>query len=110
MTPLRSGRRKISALSDFFRQLGDRNFELLDLELAPGGRLIQQSPMPRAPRNFVLVYRGTLEIELGGEGSAAVLGGGRGSAIHYHADQAHTYRNSGTEMTRAAMVIYYPGK
>lgn len=107
MTPLRSDGGRF-LLYPIFQAAGDRNFELLDLELAPGA-VSSSSPHAPGTEEFVLVYRGTLEIELGGEG-APRYSVGAGSAIHYHADQAHTYRNSGTEMTRAAMVIYYPGK
>ena len=107
MTPLRSDGGRF-LLYPIFQAAKDRNFELLDLELAPG-TVSSSSPHAPGTEEFVLVYQGTLEIELGGEG-AARYSVGAGSAIHYHADQAHTYRNSGTEVTRAAMVIYYPGK
>ena len=58
---------------------------------------------------FVLVYQGALEITLGSTGRERYTVP-RGSAIHYCADQPHTYRNAADALTRAAMVISYPKK
>ena len=107
MTPLRSDGGRF-LLYPIFQAVGDRNFELLDLELAPGAVSVS-SPHAPGTEEFVLVYQGKLEISLGGD-NGVQYAVGAGSAIHYHADQAHAYQNRGESVTKAAMVIYYPGK
>lgn len=80
----------------------DRSFEMVDLELDPGA-LSKSLPHADGTEEFVLVYQGVLEIQLGEERYTVP----QGSVVHYRADQDHTYRNAADTVTRAAMVINY---
>lgn len=84
----------------------DRSFELLDLILDPGA-VSKSRPHTGGTEEFVLVYQGALEIELGEDEPESYVVP-TGSVVHYRADRPHTYRNASDLVTRAAMVINYP--
>lgn len=84
----------------------DRSFEIMDLELDPGA-VSHSRPHADGTEEFVLVYLGTFEVQLGETGEERYVVP-QGSVIHYRADQVHTYRNVSTGVTRAVMVIHYP--
>lgn len=84
----------------------DRSFEIMDLELDPGA-VSRSRPHADGTEEFVLVYAGTLAVELGEDG-AERYEVPQGSVIHYRADRSHTYRNVSPGVTRAVMVIHYP--
>lgn len=92
-------------LFPIFEARKDRNFEIVDLELDPGA-ISHSRPHTDGTEEFVLVYRGTLEILLGDGQESYIVP--KGSAMHYRADQNHTYATAEDEDTRAVMVIYYP--
>lgn len=81
-----------------------RPFEILDLVLAPGA-LSASQPHADGTQEFVLVYEGVLEVQLGTAQTSCLVH--QGEVLHYHADQCHTYHNPGSTPTRAAMVIQY---
>ena len=107
MTPLLNDRGHFRLYPVFEARPG-RDFEMLDLELDPGS-VSDSSAHAEGTEEFVLVYQGALEITLGSTGRERYTVP-RGSAIHYCADQPHTYRNAADALTRAAMVISYPKK
>ena len=107
MTPLLNDRGHFRLYPVFEARPG-RDFEMLDLELDPGS-VSDSSAHAEGTEEFVLVYQGALEITLGSTGRERYTVP-RGSAIHYRADQTHTYRNAADALTRAAMVISYPKK
>ena len=107
MTPLLNDRGHFRLYPVFEARPG-RDFEMLDLELDPGS-VSDSSAHAEGTEEFVLVYQGALEITLGSTGRERYTVP-RGSAIHYRADQPHTYRNAVDALTRAAMVISYPKK
>ena len=107
MTPLLNDRGHFRLYPVFEARPG-LDFEMLDLELDLGS-VSDSSAHAEGTEEFVLVYQGALEITLGSTGRERYTVP-RGSAIHYCADQPHTYRNAADALTRAAMVISYPKK
>ncbi len=83
-----------------------RSFEIVDLEL-DAGAMSESRPHAEGTEEFVLVYQGALEIQLGDDHDERYTVP-QGSVVHYRADQGHTYRNVSNGITRAAMVINYP--
>lgn len=82
---------------------GGRRFEMLYIELDPQSRL-DAEPHPAGTQEFVTVFSGALEVQVGGQ----TLSAPNGCSIRFKADRSHCYRNVGDEVCRLSMVIYYP--
>ncbi len=79
-----------------------RNFEILDIEMAPGARS-ESSPHDPGTEEFVLVYSGTLTLHL----EKQIFTVPPGHSIRYKADQNHCYENCSKDTIKLCMVIYY---
>ena len=92
-------------LYPFFPARPGQDFEILFLDLEPGG---QSESQPHAPgtTEYIIVSSGTMEIQAGDE----VYQVSSGSGIFFAADQPHAYRNKGGCDVQAVNVIYYRSK
>ena len=81
----------------------ERRFEILYIELDAGGHL-DAEPHPVGTQEFITVFSGQLDVGVNQE----VFSVGSGGALRFKADCPHQYRNTGDEICRASMVIYYP--
>ena len=75
-----------------------RRFEML------GGRL-EAEPHPAGTQEFITAFSGELSVSVNGETFAIT----RGSSLRFKSDGPHSYKNTGEEICRLSMVIYYPG-
>ena len=80
----------------------ERNFEILDIELAPGAKS-ESSPHDPGTEEFVLVYSGTLTLHL----EKQIYTVPHGHSIRYKTNQYHCYENLSDQTIRLCMVIYY---
>ena len=81
----------------------NRRFEMLYIELDAGSHLDAEAH-PAGTQELILVVSGTLAVHVNDE----VLTASDRNAIQFRADRAHQYRNTGTDMCRLSMVIFYP--
>lgn len=79
-------------------------FEIFRMEIDAGGELRSEAH-PEATQEYITVFAGELTVQVG-EKTYRVS---TGDAIRFSADQAHGYRNDGTEMVRLSMVLQYAG-
>ena len=82
-----------------------RRFEMLYVEIDPGGRL-EAEPHPAGTQEFITAFSGELAVTANGE-AFSIKGGG--SSLRFKADTPHSYKNTGDEICRLSMIIYYPG-
>lgn len=82
-----------------------RRFEMLYVEIDPGGRL-EAEPHPAGTQEFITAFSGELAVTVNGE-TFSIKGGG--SSLRFKADTPHSYKNTGDEICRLSMIIYYPG-
>ena len=87
----------------FFPFNAQRNFEMYEIILQPGGYLDGDEHPPRT-QEFIIVFDGALCMENGGE-SRVIR---RDQAYQFLADSPHRYSNVGSEVTRFALVLFYP--
>lgn len=81
---------------------GNRRFEMLYIELDPGSHL-EAEPHPAGTQEFITVFSGELTVHVNHETYMAK----DRSSIRFKADSSHQYRNTGDEVCRLSMVIYY---
>lgn len=81
-----------------------RRFEMLYIEIDPGGHL-EAEPHPAGTQEFITAFSGELSVSVNGETFAIT----RGSSLRFKSDGPHSYKNTGDEICRLSMVIYYPG-
>ena len=67
--------------------------------------MLAQIERGEATQEYITVFAGELTVQVG-EKTYRVS---TGDAIRFSADQAHGYRNDGTEMVRLSMVLQYAG-
>ena len=79
-----------------------RDFEILYIEL-DSGAISSSNAHEKGTEEFVLVYEGTLEIDLAGKTYEISAG----HSIHYNGDSAHVYANKTDSIVRLCMVIRY---
>lgn len=79
-----------------------RHFEQCRIIIESGGHLDAQAHLA-ASEEYITVFSGSVEITL--EDTSYVLH--LGDSLHFHADQAHSYRNIGEEEAMLHMLIYY---
>ena len=87
----------------FFPFNAQRNFEMYEIILQPGGYLDGDEHPPRT-QEFIIVFDGALCMENGGESHVIR----RDQAYQFLADSSHRYSNVGSEVTRFALVLFYP--
>lgn len=87
----------------FFPFNAQRNFEMYEIILQPGGYLDGDEHPPRT-QEFIIVFDGALCMENGGESHVIR----RDQAYQFLADSPHRYSNVGAEETRFALVLFYP--
>lgn len=80
-----------------------RRFEVYTLEIDRGGYLSSE-PHTEGTEEFITVFEGQMTIRFNQEEFTVESGG----CIRFKADRPHGYHNSGTDLVRASMVIYYP--
>jgi len=87
----------------FFPYEDERRFEMYKIEVEKGCYL-KAEPHGEKTCEFITVFDGELTITVG-EDEYTVKAG---DSIKFRADKPHSYNNSGNELLRASMVIYYP--
>lgn len=80
-----------------------RRFEMYYIEIDPGGGF-EAEAHPQGTQEFITAFSGELTVSAGGEKFSIT----RGSSLRFKADVPHEYRNTGSEVCRLSMVIYYP--
>lgn len=82
---------------------GGRRFEILYIELDAGSRLDAEAH-PAGTQEFITAFSGQLVVSVNNETFSI----GDGASLRFKADRPHRYQNTGDEMCRLSMVIYYP--
>lgn len=90
-------------LYPFFPYENGRRFEVYSVEIEKGGYL-SSDPHGDGTQEFITVFDGELTIRTNNEEYTVK----NGSSIRFRTDRPHIYHNSGDELTRVSMVIYYP--
>ena len=80
-----------------------RRFEMVYIELDPGSHL-EAEAHPEGTQEFLTVFSGELLVQVDGRALCAKARG----AVRFRADRPHQYRNIGSEVCAASMVIFYP--
>ncbi|WP_432664319.1 helix-turn-helix domain-containing protein [Wukongibacter baidiensis] len=90
-------------LYPFFPYEDGRRFEMYKVEIERGGYLSAE-PHGQETYEFITVFQGEITIRVDDEEYTVK----QGDSIRFRADKPHAYHNSGKELTRVSMVIYYP--
>lgn len=90
-------------LYPYFPYEEGRNFESYKVEIEKGGYLAAEAHS-KGVQEFVTVFEGQVTIMVGNEEFTV----GEGDAIRFLADQSHAYHNSGSELTKLNMILFYP--
>jgi len=90
-------------LYPFFPYEGGRRFEVYKVEIEESGYLSAE-PHGLGTQEFITVFRGEITVKVGDEEFTVE----EGNAIRFKADRPHSYHNSGHDIAKASMVIYYP--
>lgn len=80
-----------------------RRFEVYQVEIEKDGYLSSE-PHGQETYEFITIFDGELIIKLDNEEYLVR----KGDSIKFKASKPHTYHNSGDELTRISMIIYYP--
>lgn len=80
-----------------------RRFELFYIEIDVGSHL-EAEPHSAGAQEFMTVFSGELMVTVNDEAFKLR----QGCAFRFQADSPHAYRNTGSEVCRLSMVIYYP--
>lgn len=80
-----------------------RRFEIFYIELDPGSHLEADAHSEQA-QEYITAFSGELTVSVNGQ----TLSIGGGGSMRFKADYPHQYRNTGNEVCRLSMVIYYP--
>lgn len=80
-----------------------RRFEMYYIEIDPDGGFTAE-PHPQGTQEFITAFSGELTVEAGGETLTITCG----SSMRFKADVTHSYKNTGREICRLSMVMYYP--
>ena len=80
-----------------------RRFEIYSIELDCGSYLSAEAHSVGA-QEYITIFSGELTVRVNNEEYTL----NNGDSIRFKADLPHTYHNSGKEMTRLSMIIYYP--
>ena len=90
-------------LYPFFPYEDGRRFEVYKVEIEKGGYLSAE-PHGQNTQEFITVFDGEVTIRVDDEEYTVK----KGDSIRFRADKSHAYHNSGDDLTKASMVIYYP--
>lgn len=102
ITPFLSAENRFRLYPVFPRE-GERSFEVVNIEIEAGA-VSESTPHEPGTEEFVTVFDGTLELVLSGSETYTIPAG---SSMNYRADQAHVYKNPGTDLCRLGMIINY---
>ncbi|MBI9051320.1 MAG: helix-turn-helix transcriptional regulator [Anaerolineaceae bacterium] len=80
-----------------------RQFETYVIEIDKGGYLSAEAH-PDGAEEFIQVFQGELTIRVADQEYNV----SEGDAIRFKADQAHAYHNSGQELIKFNLLIFYP--
>lgn len=80
-----------------------RKFEVYMIEIEKGGYLSAE-PHGQKTYEFITVFDGEITIRVDDKEYTMK----KGDSIKFRADKFHSYHNSGNDLTRVSMVIYYP--
>ncbi len=83
----------------------DKQFETYRIEIKKGGYL-QAQPHLDGAEEYITVFDG--EVEITADSEAFQLK--RGDSLHFKANVAHSYKNTGTTTAYLSMIIYYSSK
>lgn len=81
---------------------GTRRFEMYTLEIDAEGCLDAEAH-PQGTQEFITVFSGEITINVNGEEFLIQAG----NSMRFKADLPHAYRNSGEEICKLSMIIYY---
>ena len=98
--PEDGGRVRIAPL---FPDDENRRFAVYYLELDPGSYW-ESEPHLRGTTEFIMVFRGKLEITFGGKTFPVA----QGDSIRFRGDVQHAYRNAGPDPVTLHMILYNP--
>jgi len=80
-----------------------RRFEIYSAEIDCGGKLAAE-PHTQGSQEFITVFSGQVTITVDNDEYTIT----EGNSIRFNSDQSHTYVNSGTDMCKMSVIIYYP--
>lgn len=80
-----------------------RRFEMYSLEIDCGGHLSAEAH-PQGTQEFITVFSGEMTIIINNENFVVTTG----NSVRFKADTQHEYKNTGNELCKLSMVIYYP--
>lgn len=89
-------------LYPYFPYESEREFEMYGVEIEKGGYLSADGH-GEGTEEFITVFDGELTIRVDNEEFTV----SKGDSIRFKADKPHSYHNSGNELSRISMVIYY---
>jgi XRE family transcriptional regulator, regulator of sulfur utilization len=89
-------------LYPYFPYENEREFEMYGVEIEKGGYLSADAH-GEGTEEFITVFDGELTLRVGNEEFTV----SQGDSIRFKADRPHSYHNSGAELTKISMVIYY---
>ncbi|RLQ91796.1 helix-turn-helix domain-containing protein [Falsibacillus albus] len=87
----------------YFPYEDDRRFEIYTVEIEKGG-FLAADPHREGTEEYLTVFEGELTVRVNNFEYTI----GKGDSIRFKADRPHTYHNSGDNLTRLSMVLYYP--
>jgi transcriptional regulator with XRE-family HTH domain len=90
-------------LYPYFPYEDGRHFEIYSVEIEKDGYLSAEAH-GEGTQEFITVYDGEVTIRVNDEEFVVKAG----DSIKFKTNKSHTYYNSGNELTRVSMVIYYP--
>ncbi|WP_448011359.1 helix-turn-helix domain-containing protein [Bacillus altitudinis] len=80
-----------------------RKFEVYQVEIDPHGSLSAEEHIG-GTEELITVFEGALDLSIGDEQYTLQAG----DSIRFKADRAHEYKQSGEQMVRMQMILYYP--
>lgn len=81
----------------------NRRFAVYYLELEPGS-FLPAEPHLKGTTEFIMIFGGTLVVRAADQTFQIT----KGESIRFRGDVAHSYQNTGDEMTILHMILYHP--
>lgn len=89
-------------IAPYFTYEDGRPYEVYKVDMQPYG-YIQAEPHPRGTIEIIIVYEGEVTVRID-EREFTLY---EGDATRFKADETHVYHNSGKQVTKLGIVIYY---
>jgi len=80
-----------------------RRFEIYYVEIDPG-MSYEANAHPEETQEFIMVFSGILEVNVNNH--ELIIR--EGSSARFKSDSPHKYRNTGSDICKMSMVMYYP--